>query len=116
MFPEPKYIPSIEIARLAVSSSWQNGRKDNLHLGTELMKYIITFIKEEISSKVGCRFITLHALNDKVSWYSKEFCFESLADEKAENPDEETQYMCLDITDNAQREEYYEYVRKNGNN
>jgi len=109
MYPEPRYIPCIEIARIAVKTDWQIGKK-GIHLGTELMGLIITQIKENISSIVGCRFITLHAVLDRVEWYEERFNFVKRIDEKALAIDEGTVYMSLDITDDNVRKEYYEYV------
>ena len=107
----PRYIPCIEIARIAVKSNWQRGQK-SIHLGTDLMGYIITLIKDDIGTKTGCRFITLHAVLDKVNWYEREFKFRKLADERAEIKDEETEYMSLDITDDDKKKELYEYTQR----
>lgn len=49
MHESPRYIPCIEVARIAVLSSWQDG-KNGIHLGTDLMEHIITYVKEEIAS------------------------------------------------------------------
>lgn len=105
----PRYIPCIEIARIAVLSHWQNGSKD-IHLGTHLVGQIIGFIKDVIASQVGCRFITIHAICEKVPWYKKEFAFEELEDAKY-GDNEETTYMCLDLLDESLLDEYAEYKK-----
>jgi hypothetical protein len=105
----PRYIPCIEISRIAVLKSWQNGIKGK-HLGTELMEYIITFIKEEIASKVGCRYISLHAVLDKVKWYNERLKFEIGTDER--EIEEETVYMYLDIKDDDAIEKYTEHLKR----
>jgi len=110
MYTEPRYIPCVEISRLAVVSHWQRGQRD-IHLGTHLMGEIITFVREEIASRVGCRFITLHALKDKVGWYQREFDFNIWNEEKP-NPDDETVFMYLDIIDNDRVQEYSEFIKK----
>lgn len=96
MSDEAREVPSIEISRLAVCESWQNG-KNGFHLGTSLVGYIISTIKEDIASKVGCRWIIIHAVKEKVNWYQKDFDFEFFIDD---TPDEYgTVSMFLDITD-----------------
>ncbi len=93
---EAREIPSIEISRLAVCESWQNG-KNGFHLGTSLVGYIISTIQEEIASKVGCRYIIIHAVKEKVKWYQRDFAFDFITDD---TPDEyDTVSMFLDITD-----------------
>lgn len=97
MSDEKREVPSIEISRLAVCESWQNGIKNGFHLGTSLVGYIISTIKEEIASKVGCRLITIHAVKEKVKWYQEVFTFDFLTDD---TPDEfGTVSMFLDIID-----------------
>jgi|GEM_PF-2927474 hypothetical protein len=88
-------IPCVEISRLAVCLSWQNGA-NGFHLGTSLVGYIIATIKEEIASRVGCRWITIHAVKEKVEWYREQFNFDYVIDD---TPDEyETVSMFLDIS------------------
>ena len=105
----PRYIPCIEIARIAILSHWQNGSK-GIHLGTHLVGQIIGFIKDIIAAQVGCRFITIHAIHDKVPWYKKEFAFEELEDGKY-GDNEDTTYMCLDLLDESLLNEYAEYKK-----
>jgi len=105
----PRYIPCIEIARIAVLLHWQNGSRE-IHLGTSLLGQIIKFIKDNIALQIGCRFITVHAVRDKVSWYKKEFDFEELEDEKY-GSNEETTYMCLDLLDRSLLDEYAEFKK-----
>ena len=96
MSDEAREVPCIEISRLAVCESWQDG-KNGFHLGTSLVGYIISTIKEDIASKVGCRWIIIHAVKEKVNWYQKDFAFEFIIDD---TPDEYgTVSMILDITD-----------------
>ncbi len=109
MFPEPRFIPCIEIARIAVKTQWQEGKK-GIHVGTYLMGFIITLIKEDIATKTGCRFITLHAVQDKVDWYENNFNFKKRIDEKGLSEFVETEYMSLDITDETLKEEYFAYL------
>lgn len=110
MRENPIYIPCIEISRIAVAANWQNG-SNGVHIGTHLMGHIITNIKKIIASQVGCRFISLHAIKDKASWYQRDFDFETIEDEKAIETGD-TVYMCLDITDKAKVNEYVSFVAK----
>jgi hypothetical protein len=103
MYTEPRHIPCIEISRLAVASKWQQGN-NGIHIGTELMKYIISSI-HDIAKIVGCRYITLHSVIDKVKWYRDVFNFEVLEEDIIDG-ETKTVYMCLDITDNDKIEEY----------
>jgi NADPH-dependent curcumin reductase CurA len=93
---EKREIPCVEISRLAVCISWQNGT-NGFHLGTSLVGYIIATIKEDIASRVGCRWITIHAVQGKVNWYREQFNFDYIIDD---TPDEYgTVSMFLDISD-----------------
>lgn len=58
--------PAVKIARLAVDLSCQ---KKNL--GTTILKMAIGYIINEISNKVGCRFITVDSYQDKINFYKK---------------------------------------------
>lgn len=112
MYDEPRHIPCIELSRLAVASEWEGGRK-GIHLGTELMNFIIYFICNNIAKHVGCRYITLHSVLDKVKWYQN-FGFQVLT-EDFDDGALKTVYMFLDITDGEKIEEYRSYIRdKNG--
>jgi hypothetical protein len=95
MGDEEREIPCVEISRLAVCLSWQNGT-NGFHLGTSLVGYIISTIKEEIASRVGCRWITIHAVQERINWYREQFNFDYIIDD---TPDEfGTVSMFLDIS------------------
>jgi hypothetical protein len=111
MREDPIYVPCIEVSRIAVSTSLQSG-SSGIHIGTHLMGYIIRNITNNIASQVGCRFITLHAIRDRTEWYSREFGFERIEDEKSDECGK-TVYMCLDITDKAKVTEYINFVAAN---
>lgn len=92
---EEREIPCVEISRLAVCLGWQNGT-NGFHLGTSLVGYIISTIKEEIASRVGCRWITIHAVQERINWYREQFNFDFIIDDA---PDEYgTVSMFLDIS------------------
>lgn len=88
-------IPCIELARLAVCTDLQHGNA-NIHIGTELVKDLILFIKNEIAIHVGCRLITGHAIRDKFKWYHDVFGFEA-SDEQELISESETVSMHLDL-------------------
>lgn len=111
MSPEPKYIPCIELSRIAVANHWQHGA-NGIHLGTHLMGHIINLVKSKISTIVGCKVITLHSAIDKVKWYRDRFSFVEMVDEKTSDKDD-TVYMCLDITDKSKADEFAKFVKAN---
>jgi hypothetical protein len=110
MREEPIYIPCIEVSRIAVAANLQNGSA-GVHIGTHLLGFIIRNIISDIASQVGCRFITLHSVKDRVEWYGKEFGFVEIEDEKS-TENSKTVYMCLDITDKAKVTEFVDFVKK----
>lgn len=103
MYSELREIPCIELSRIAVANDWQNGRK-GIHLGTRLMDFIIDFIKNKIAIYVGCKYITLHAVSEKVKWYES-LGFTPATDEMV-NSHCSTVYMYMDITDPQKINEY----------
>lgn len=102
---ETKRKPCIEISRIAVVSDWQRGKK-GINLGTHLIGYIIHYIQSEIAPKVGCKYITLYAVPEKIDWYSS-FGFEKF-DEEADEDSDENIYMFLEITNEEKINEYKE--------
>jgi len=108
MSTEPEYIPCIELSRIAIANHWQNGVR-GYHLGTHLMGHILNLIQTQISTVIGCKFITLHAAMDRVKWYNKRFSFIEVEDEKTIGKDD-TVYMCLDITDKSKADEFSKFV------
>lgn len=103
-----RYIPCIEVSRLAVISEWQYGKK-GINLGTSLLGQIITVVKEKIAPKIGCHNITLHALPDKVNWYEERDFVIGVDERKGEEDD--TVYMYLNITDPEMLNEYVNYKK-----
>ena len=93
MSDEPQEIPSVYIQCLAIDSKWQKGKKQ-INAGTKLLSAIIHLIRTDISSLLGARFITMHALKDAAPWYENKFCFTKLVDESEGS---ETEFMYLDI-------------------
>ncbi|MFD0712303.1 GNAT family N-acetyltransferase [Paenibacillus sp. GCM10027626] len=81
------YSSSLDIARLAVCSDFQNNR-----LGTYIIKYIIN-----MAIQVNERFITLDSLYERWEWY-KRFGFNYLFEEDVRKPSEIVT-MILDLYD-----------------
>ena len=61
-----KHYPAVKIARLAVHKNLQG-----LGLGKQLTELGIGIARNEISSRVGCRFVTLDAKKGSVEFYKK---------------------------------------------
>lgn len=95
MYDDYREIPCIEVSRLAVHSFWQH-QQQGTRLGFALMKYIILFIINNIATQVGCRFITLYSVPEKVNWYSDCFGF-VVSNPDTDNPPDQTVPMHLDL-------------------
>lgn len=105
MYEDIRYIPCIELSRLAVSIELQrNG------FGTSLLGYIINEIRV-ISEEIGCYAITLFTSNKYVKWYKKDFDFVIWNPEQSPDEDGLT-FMYLKLCDNAKLEELREYQKK----
>lgn len=111
MYSEPRYIPCIEISRLAVQLKWQNGNK-GIHLGEYLLGYIIEFIKTNFYDRVGFRFITLHAVLDRVDWYKKFEFVSGIREQSVCDNFDDTIYMYLDVADKSRIDEFLNATNK----
>lgn len=81
-----KSYPSVKIGRFAVSKHYEH-----LGIGSEILNFIKLFFTK--SNKTGCRFITLDAYSEVVSFYQKNgFDFFTQKDEK-----DKTRLMFFDL-------------------
>ena len=62
--PETTFpVPAIKIARLAVHKD-----KEGRGIGTYLLEFAVG-LATDVSEKIGCRFVTVDALPNRVEWY-----------------------------------------------
>lgn len=73
--PNLEIYPSVEIVMLA-----RDKRYERQKVGEDILYFIIDFINEELRPKIGIRAITLFAVPEKVSYYSRKFQFRNLDD------------------------------------
>ena len=59
-----KEFPAIKIGRLGIGKQWQNQG-----LGSFVLKYALGLILEISNHDVACRFVTVDAYHQRVSWY-----------------------------------------------
>lgn len=73
-----KSYPAVKLGRLAVNKSYQKK-----HLGTSILDYIKVFFIDR--NKTGCRFITVDAYRDSLTFYEKNgFKYMTEADKDAD--------------------------------
>ena len=98
-----KSYPAIKLCRLGIDKTVQGQ-----HIGTFLIDFISTFFVTD--NKSGCRFLTVDAYSNAISFYLKNgFTFLSMADEG-----QNTRLMYFDLADLSEDENSDERVTEKG--